>query len=58
MAQPPPEGAQLPPEALADVPVVAKDENCCSVFFDPQWGQTGNCWFLPKTNFSKVFLHF
>lgn len=56
--QPPPEGAHTPPPALTDGPEVANVENCCSVFLEPQLGQTGAGCFLLRTSFSNVFLHF
>jgi hypothetical protein len=56
--QPPPEGAHVLPPPLADGPEVAKVENCCSVFLEPHLGHTGAGWFLLRTSFSNVFLHF
>jgi hypothetical protein len=53
-----PDGVHAPPPALTDDPEVAKVENCCSVFLEPHLGQIGAGWFLLRTSFSKLFLHF
>jgi hypothetical protein len=55
--QPPPEGAQAAPEALAEELALAKVENCCWTFLAPQCGQAGGSWFRPRTSFSKVLPH-
>jgi hypothetical protein len=56
--QVPPEGPQEAPADEGVALAVAKAENICSTFFEPQPGQTISPPFLPRINLSKTFPHF
>ena len=55
--QPPPEGAQVGVERVPALPEL-NVENFCSTCFEPQSGQAGASWLLPRISFSKSFPHF